>query len=184
MKKEPTGQFAKPANRKGDTSTSEQRPLRIGRSLAALAVSLFCCGVATADDGDSPIQLRRFIDGQVAGIEKLMVPAEDANLPQARLPDGTDASADPRFRTTEAKRYLGKQLFHDPIRTARILLSYFTLCRFGCTHRHRPIRRMRRPTQSIPPPLPTRTRKFSLRSAITAKRWLTSNIYPTVSAHG
>ena len=124
MKNEPKGQFAKPANRKGDTSTSEQRPLRIGRSLAALAVSLFCCGVATADDGDSPIQLRRFIDGQVAGIEKLMVPAEDANLPQARLPDGTDASADPRFRTTEAKRYLGKQLFHDPIRTARILPQF------------------------------------------------------------
>ena len=97
MKNEPRGQFAKPANRKGDTSTSKQRPLRIGRSLAALAVSLFCCGVAAADDGDGPIQLRRFIDGQVGGIEKLMVPADDANLPQARLPDGTDASADPRF---------------------------------------------------------------------------------------
>src|SRR6266478_9335485 len=124
MKNEPRGQFAKPANRKGDASTSKQRPLRIGRSLAALAVSLFCCGVATADDGDSPIQLRRFIDGQVAGIEKLMVPADDANLPQARLPDGTDASADPRFKTTETKRYLGKQLFHDPIRTARIVPQF------------------------------------------------------------
>src|SRR5256885_16393182 len=53
-----------------------------------------------------------------------MVPADDANLPQARLPDGSDASAGPRCKTTEARRYLGKQLFHDPIRTARILPQF------------------------------------------------------------
>jgi hypothetical protein len=45
----------------------------------------------------------------------------DADLPQPRLPDD---SPDPQFRTTEAKRYLGKQLFHDPIRTARILPEF------------------------------------------------------------
>src|SRR6185369_2409057 len=33
-------------------------------------------------------------------------------------------AVDPRFRITEAKRYLGKQLFHDPIRTARILPEF------------------------------------------------------------
>ena len=33
------------------------------------------------------------------------------------LPNG---SPDPFFQTTEAKRFLGKMLFHDPIRTARI----------------------------------------------------------------
>ena len=67
-------------------------------------------------------QLRRFIDRQVGGIEKLMVP-DEAHLPQPLLPDGTP-TADPRFRTTEAKRYLGKLLFFDPVRTARILPQY------------------------------------------------------------
>jgi len=67
-------------------------------------------------------QLRRFIDHQVGGIQKLMVP-DEAHLPQPRLPDGT-LTADPRFRTTEAKRYLGKLLFFDPVRTARILPEY------------------------------------------------------------
>src|SRR4051794_36647336 len=85
---------------------------------AALVVSLslICSGVATAQ-GNSPTQLRRYVDEQVGGIQKLMVPAHDVDLPQPRLANG---SPDPRFRTTEAKRYLGKQLFHDPIRTARI----------------------------------------------------------------
>jgi len=91
--------------------------------LGALVVSLLWVGVAAAQ-GDSPNQLRAFIDTQVGGIEKLMVPARDADLPNAQLPDGTDASADPTFMTTEAKRYLGKQLFHDPIRTARIMPQF------------------------------------------------------------
>lgn len=88
---------------------------------AALAVSLFllCSGVAAAQ-GNSPTQLRRFIDQQVGGIQKLMVPAHDEDLPQPVFPDGTSAANDPRFRTTEAKRYLGKQLFHDPVRMVRI----------------------------------------------------------------
>lgn len=64
--------------------------------------------------------LRRFIDRQVGGIENLRVPARDAELPGAQLPDGADASGNSRYSTTEAKRYLGKQLFHDPVRTARI----------------------------------------------------------------
>ncbi|MDH4064419.1 MAG: hypothetical protein OEW19_08455 [Acidobacteriota bacterium] len=80
----------------------------------ALAVLL---GGAVAAQGDSPIQLRDFIASQVGGLQTLMVPANDADLPQPRLPDG---SPDPFFQTTEAKRYLGKQLFHDPIRMVRI----------------------------------------------------------------
>jgi len=71
--------------------------------------------------GSSANQLRQFIDRQVGGIHKLMVPAHDADLPQPRLPNG---AVDPRFAITEAKRYLGKQLFHDPIRTARILPEF------------------------------------------------------------
>ncbi len=53
----------------------------------------------------------------MGGIEKLRVPLYDADLPQPRLPDG---SVDPRFAITEAKRYLGKQLYFDPVRTTNI----------------------------------------------------------------
>src|SRR5437870_10783800 len=122
MKNEPKGQFAEPANRQEDTPTSKpvDRHLFLKQVAGALALSLLCGGVA-AGQGNSPTQLRRFIDQQVGGIEKLMVPAHDADLPQPRLPDG---SPDPRFRTTEAKRYLGKMLFFDPVRTARILPEF------------------------------------------------------------
>jgi cytochrome c peroxidase len=65
----------------------------------------------------SGAELRRFIGRQVGGIQKLMVPANDADLPQPRRADG---SPDPFFEITEAKRYLGKQLFHDPVRMVRI----------------------------------------------------------------
>jgi len=50
-----------------------------------------------------------------------MIPAHDADLPQPRLANGTP---DPLFQTTEAKRYLGKMLFFDPVRTARILPEF------------------------------------------------------------
>ena len=93
----------------------------------ALAASLFCGGLAVAhgdddddrgrDNGNSAAQLRRFIDGQVGGINKLMVPAENTALP---LPRQADGSVNPRYKTTEEKRFLGKLLFHDPVRTARV----------------------------------------------------------------
>ena len=93
-----------------------------GGRVSFLAVSLLLAGSGiAAAQGNSPTQLRRFIDQQVGGIQKLMVPAHDADLPQPRLANG---SPDPLFQTTEAKRYLGKQLFHDPIRTARILPEF------------------------------------------------------------
>jgi hypothetical protein len=86
----------------------------------ALATSLLCVTVA-ADEGMGPVQLRRLIDSQVGGIDKLMVPANDADLPQPRLADG---SLDPFFQNTEAKRYLGKSLFHDPARMVRVRPQY------------------------------------------------------------
>ncbi len=88
-------------------------------SAGLLLVSL-SCGIAAAQ-GDSPTQLRQFIDEQVGGIQKLVVPANDSDLPQPRLPNG---SPDPFFRTTEAKRFLGKMLFFDPVRAARILPEF------------------------------------------------------------
>jgi cytochrome c peroxidase len=75
------------------------------------------------DESDSerrridPDKVRALIDEQVGGIEKLMVPPDDESIPLPRNPDGSD---NPRFATTEEKRFLGKMLFHDPIRTARI----------------------------------------------------------------
>ena len=107
-------------------------------SLTALAVcGISACGVLPIDVGgglpggggvaepptvippvpaDGPsAQLRSFVDDQV-GIENLIVPAEE-DIPSPLLEDGT---RDPRFITTEAKRYLGKQLFNDPVRTNNI----------------------------------------------------------------
>ena len=107
---------------------------RRGRWLTALAasLSLLCIGVATGrdDDDDSDRDgrnggagaspLRSFIARQVGGIEKLRVPATMADIPVPRQPDG---SVNYRFQTTEAKRYLGKLMFHDPVRTARININ-------------------------------------------------------------
>src|SRR4051795_10856537 len=90
-----------------------------------LPALLLCSGVAAAwdDVNENGHSLRRFISQQVGGIERLMVPAKDADLPLPQLPDGT-VTMNPRYQTTEEKRYLGKLLFHDPIRTARIDPAY------------------------------------------------------------
>ncbi|MDQ2841921.1 MAG: hypothetical protein M3Y72_12965, partial [Acidobacteriota bacterium] len=90
---------------------------------AAVALSLLGGGiVAFGQDESSATTLREYIGQQVGGIDKLMVP-DDAHLPPPRLPDGT-ITTDPRFRTTEAKVYLGKLLFFDPVRTDRIIPQF------------------------------------------------------------
>jgi Di-haem cytochrome c peroxidase len=73
--------------------------------------------VAESELHGDPVWLRQLIDRQVGGIDKLKVPALDTDIPVVRQADGT---VNPRYTTTEAKRYLGKLLFHDPVRTARI----------------------------------------------------------------
>ena len=102
-------------SRRSKHRISGARSRRRGAMVAGGLALAFAWGTASAND--SPVALRSFIDTQVGGIEKLMVPAQDRDLPQPRLADGTP---DPFFETTEAKRYLGKQLFHDPVRTARV----------------------------------------------------------------
>ena len=100
-------------------------PYRCGLCRATLAVSLFLVsgGLASAgpdrisDDWQNPDALRQYIDQQVGGIQKLKVPANNSDIPVPRNPDG---SMTYRYQTTEAKRYLGKLLFHDPVRTARV----------------------------------------------------------------
>ena len=89
-------------------------------AFTAIAFTWILGGVAAAQ-GNSPTQLRRLVDEQVGGIGRLIVPSHDADIPQPRLANGRP---DPQFETTEAKRYLGKQLFHDPVRTARILPEF------------------------------------------------------------
>src|SRR6266478_9482294 len=128
MKNKSEVQFAEPGNLQGDTPASKpvDRHRFPKQAAGALAIFLLCSGFGPAQGGhgteNSPTQLRRFIDETVGGIQTLMVP-DDAHLPQARLPDGT-LTSDPRFQTTEAKRYLGKLTFFDPVVTARIIPSF------------------------------------------------------------
>ena len=99
MRNEPKSQFADPSAQRVAPLTptvKHQQASRCGPFCATLAVSLLYSGVAAAQ-GNSPTQLRRFIDQQVGGIQKLMVPAHDADLPQPRLANG---SPDPFFQTT------------------------------------------------------------------------------------
>lgn len=121
MKIEPKVPFANPANRRGDgrSSIPAGRARLSIRLAAALAGTMLWGGAVAAQN--SPNELRRFIDQQVGGIEKLMVPADNADLPQPLLDDGTP---NPFFQTTEAKRYLGKLLFNDPIRMVRIVAEF------------------------------------------------------------
>jgi len=126
MKNETKGHFRMSVNRPADTPAANpvgrhlfQKQIARAGAVGLVLVSLF--GVAAAADDDaSPSQLRRFIDQQVGGIDKLKVPATDAAIPVPKQPDGT---VNYRYQTTEAKRYLGKLLFHDPVRTARININ-------------------------------------------------------------
>jgi len=63
-------------------------------------------------------KLRKALIARVGSLDKLQVPALNSALPQPTLSDG--ATINPRFAITEAKRYLGKQLYFDPVRTTRI----------------------------------------------------------------
>jgi hypothetical protein len=121
MRNEPEPMSAyRPGN--APPSRPNRRNLLLGTIAGALAAFLQPYAVAAADDhNEHATSLREFIDDQVGGIDKLKVPANDADIPVSRLPDGT---VNPRYLTTEEKRYLGKLLFHDPIRTARINPEY------------------------------------------------------------
>ena len=91
------------------------------RKMAGALVAFSLYGGAANGQSDNSEELRRFIGEQAGGVEKLIVPADDSKLPQPLLPNGM---VDPQFKITEAKRYLGKLLFFDPIRTARILPEF------------------------------------------------------------
>ena len=92
----------------------------LGTGLIALSLSFKAASAPAAEDTsrdtDAPT-LRAYITKQVGGLQKLRVPAHNEDLPVPRQPDGT---VNYRYETTEAKRYLGKLIFHDPARTVRI----------------------------------------------------------------
>jgi hypothetical protein len=98
--------------------------LRLASSLISVGL-LAACGdetampMATMPDSPSPPVVREFIGQQVGGIAKLQVPATDAAIPVP--PD--DPMRPGRYKTTPAKTYLGKLLFHDPVRTARVNIN-------------------------------------------------------------
>src|SRR6266700_6519195 len=106
MKNEPQPRSGELVNRQADTPTPQPDgrhlfpKLTAHRGAAGLILVSLTCGIAAAQ-GDSPAQLRKFIEQRVGGIQKLPVPAHDSDLPQPRLANG---SPDPSFKTTEAKR--------------------------------------------------------------------------------
>lgn len=83
---------------------SEGDPSELGASVEELGASI------------AAAPLRQLIAARVGGLDKLRVPRSDEAIP---LPP-EDPSRPGRYATTEAKRYLGKLLFHDPVRTTRI----------------------------------------------------------------
>src|SRR5258708_402998 len=103
-------------------SRSGRRPGAAAPSVRAglLAVSL-TCAIGQAQDSESKseeaVAVRNYISEQVGGLHNLQVPARNEDLPTPKQSDGSVAY---RFETTEAKRFLGKLLFHDPVRTARV----------------------------------------------------------------
>ena len=61
-------------------------------------------------------EVREYITTQVGDLNTLKVPATNDAIP---LPPVAENKRE-YIKTTEAKRYLGKQLFHDPVRTVRM----------------------------------------------------------------
>lgn len=88
------------------------------RRPAGLSLGIACLCVSAA--GQTPAELRDAIGKQVGGLNKLQVPARNEDIPVTKNANGTP---NPRYATTEAKRYLGKLLFHDPVRTARVNIN-------------------------------------------------------------
>lgn len=126
-----------PAQGRVEVNKFDRTPWGARRSRAAVVASfllVFCAPVALSHDGDrdreserardgdrgaGAAQLRSHIGQQVGGIDKLKVPATNNDIP---VPPGKPGEPD-RYKTTEAKRFLGKMLFHDPVRTARININ-------------------------------------------------------------
>ncbi len=104
---------------------SRRRPgLAVIVMATAVASTLYACGGGSSDNvsaSDATANaLRALITSETpGGIPNLVVPATDAGIPVPPAPAGYPG----RFDTTEAKRFLGKLIFHDPVRTQRVNLN-------------------------------------------------------------
>ena len=107
------------------------RSARLFHFTMAIGLLLLCIGGTLAQRaasqdlsrGEGGSELRKLIDQAVGGISKLKVPSNNASIPVPPPPPesaGIPSNTPDRYVTTEAKRFLGKLLFHDPVRTARI----------------------------------------------------------------
>src|SRR6266481_8085527 len=87
-----------------------------------LAAALICAGSQAQErEHDSEAaRIRDFIREQVGGLHNLQVPTRNEDIP---LPKQADSTVNPRYKTTEEKRFLGKLLFHDPVRAARVNIN-------------------------------------------------------------
>lgn len=101
--------------------STNRRPRLMDLALGGIA-SVASWGCGHDDDDMTPVgptaaELRAYIDSTTpGGLARLRVPATDAEIPVPPSPAGYPG----RYDTTEAKRYLGKLIFHDPIRTQRV----------------------------------------------------------------
>jgi cytochrome c peroxidase len=86
-------------------------------TLAALVLVTTLFAPTLRAQSVTPADLRSLLTNRVGDIGLLRVPDSDVYLPQPRLPGG---AIDPRYAITEEKRYLGKLLFQDPVRTTDI----------------------------------------------------------------
>jgi len=106
------------------TTMSNTRRGNIALVAALASGGLVACGDGHGSPPDgagggelTAAQVRELINAQIpGGIDKLKVPATDNAIPVPGAPQGFPG----RFDTTDAKRYLGKQLFHDPNRVRRV----------------------------------------------------------------
>ena len=94
-----------------------QRTVRTSLVALLLVSAMVPAWAADPEKSGNGGGLRDYIAAQVGGLQNLKVPATNEAIPVPREPDG---SVRYRYETTEAKRYLGKLLFHDPVRTVRI----------------------------------------------------------------
>jgi len=113
MKNKSSWHFQVSVNTQGGTPASRpadrhlfQTPVSASAGTVGLLLVSFC-GIVAAQ-GDSPTQLRQFIDQQVGTINKLKVPATDAEIPLPRLPNGT---VNPRYRTPTRSTVLTSPLW-------------------------------------------------------------------------
>lgn len=95
-------------------------PSYVLSTLVATVLLTSCNSSSVVESEVQASEIRALLTRNAGSIENFTVPASNRDLPQPML----NGNPDPTFETTEAKRYLGKQIFHDPLRTVRIVTRF------------------------------------------------------------